>query len=661
MTAPTSEDVLLAALLRLDDMVERALVTAEARLGPPTPFRGLYVDRTEIDRLLRTPPLSSLSDGPAAPQPPALAALGRQLRLSSFDLDVVLVALGPELDLRYQRLYAYLQDDVTRRRPSVGLALDLICSSPAERVAARARFAGDAPLLAERVLVLGDEPGPLLERTIGLDEQIVRQLLGCGGLDERLMPTCRLLRPSRTFDELPVPKALRRDLEALVAAGERPLRLSLEGRPGLGQQDIAEGCACMLGAPLLVAEPGTDPLLAAREAALHGAVLYLEGGDTAGRALGDDVPIVLAGARAAPPGFLPVTLSLPEADVRAACWRRELEASGLRLEPEAIEALAARFRLGPERIREAVAAAEGRTRLRLATRFDGMAPAADVFAAARARCGVELEALARRVRPSVGWDDLILPDGAVHQLRELCNRVEQRGRVLDTWGFGRKLTRGKGVSALFAGASGTGKTLAAEVVASALELDLFVVDLAGVVSKYIGETEKNLASIFQAAEDASCVLFFDEADALFGKRSEVRDSHDRYANIEISYLLQRIELFEGISILATNLDRNLDDAFVRRLDLAVHFPFPAASERRRIWEGIWPAATPVSSAVDFAELAERFSLSGGSIKSAAVAAAYLAAADGGVVTEGHLLDAVRSEYEKAGRSVADDQPEEVPA
>jgi SpoVK/Ycf46/Vps4 family AAA+-type ATPase len=197
--------------------------------------------------------------------------------------------------------------------------------------------------------------------------------------------------------------------------------------------------------------------------------------------------------------------------------------------------------------------------------------------------------------------------------------------------------------------------MAAEVVARALELDLFVVDLARVVSKYIGETEKNLAQIFQAAEDASCILFFDEADALFGKRSEVRDSHDRYANLEISYLLQRIELFEGISILATNLDRNLDAAFVRRLDLTIHFPFPTKAERWRIWEGIWPSRTPLSSDVDFNALAERFTLSGGSIKSAALAAAYLAAADGGIVTEAHLLSAVRSEHEKAGRTMSDEE------
>ena len=197
-----------------------------------------------------------------------------------------------------------------------------------------------------------------------------------------------------------------------------------------------------------------------------------------------------------------------------------------------------------------------------------------------------------------------------------------------TWGFGRKLAQGKGVTALFAGPSGTGKTMAAEVIAGELGLDLYKIDLAGVVSKYIGETEKNLDRIFAAAEDANAILFFDEADALFGKRSEVRDAHDRYANIEIAYLLQKMEEYDGVAILATNLRSNLDEAFVRRLAFTVHFPFPDEADRRRIWRGIWPAATPLAADVDLDFLAAQFKLSGGNIKNIALAAAFLAAADG---------------------------------
>jgi SpoVK/Ycf46/Vps4 family AAA+-type ATPase len=232
--------------------------------------------------------------------------------------------------------------------------------------------------------------------------------------------------------------------------------------------------------------------------------------------------------------------------------------------------------------------------------------------------------------------------------------------VLDDWGFDGKLSLGKGVTALFAGPSGTGKTMAAEVIASALGLDLYKIDLSGIVSKYIGETEKNLDRIFTAAENANAILFFDEADALFGKRSEVHDSHDRYANIEISYLLQKMEQYEGIAILATNLRQNLDDAFVRRLAFTVHFPFPDQADRRRIWAGIWPSATPVADEVDFDFLSNQFKLSGGNIKNVALSAAFLAASEcearpndsegrGGQVTMAHLFHATQREYQKMGK------------
>jgi SpoVK/Ycf46/Vps4 family AAA+-type ATPase len=283
---------------------------------------------------------------------------------------------------------------------------------------------------------------------------------------------------------------------------------------------------------------------------------------------------------------------------------------------------------------------------------DGQLSADDLFAAARAQCGHELEALAMRVTPRQRWSDLVLPDDALRQLREICDRVACRETVLERWGFARRLTYGAGVNALFSGPSGTGKTMAAEVMAGELGVDLFRVDLAGVVSKYIGETEKNLDRVFSAAVDANGIVFFDEADALFGKRSEVRDSHDRYANIEISYLLQKMEQFDGIAILATNLRGNLDDAFVRRLAFAVHFPFPEVDLRERIWRGIWPSAAPVDPELDVAFLARQFPLSGGHIKNIAVAAAFLAAKRGSRVEMRDVVHATRREYQKLGKTLS---------
>jgi len=228
---------------------------------------------------------------------------------------------------------------------------------------------------------------------------------------------------------------------------------------------------------------------------------------------------------------------------------------------------------------------------------------------------------------------------------------------MDEWGFDRKLSLGKGVNVLFAGPSGTGKTMAAEILANELGLDLYTIDLSGVVSKYIGETEKNLDRVFTAADSANAILFFDEADALFGKRSEVRDSHDRYANIEISYLLQKMEHFEGIAILATNMRENLDDSFVRRLAFSVHFPLPDETDRRRIWQSIWPPELPLDAGLSFDDLARRFKVSGGSVKNIAVAAAFLAAADGGRVRTPHLLHAARREYQNLGKVLPETEAE----
>jgi SpoVK/Ycf46/Vps4 family AAA+-type ATPase len=278
--------------------------------------------------------------------------------------------------------------------------------------------------------------------------------------------------------------------------------------------------------------------------------------------------------------------------------------------------------------------------------------ASHVFEAARGVTGHDLRSLTCKVTPTHSWEDVVLPAGPTSQLREICRRVSKRHHVLGKWGFESKLSSGKGVCALFHGYSGTGKTMAAEVIARALELDLYKIDLAGVVSKYIGETEKNLDRIFDAAERANGILFFDEADALFGKRSEVRDSHDRYANLEISYLLQKMEQYEGVAILATNLRQNLDDAFLRRLTFVVPFPFPEVTDRQRIWERIWPQQTPLAADIDPAFLANRFLLSGGNIRNVALAAAYLAVEEGGPVALAHVLQAIRAEFQKMGKTLS---------
>jgi SpoVK/Ycf46/Vps4 family AAA+-type ATPase len=272
-----------------------------------------------------------------------------------------------------------------------------------------------------------------------------------------------------------------------------------------------------------------------------------------------------------------------------------------------------------------------------------------LYRACRAQSTPKLDALARKLEPKYEWQDIILPDDQLAQLGEICEQARHRLKVYGEWGFGRKLSRGRGLNALFSGPPGTGKTMAAEVIAKALQLDIYQIDLSQVVSKYIGETEKNLHRIFAEARSSNVILFFDEADALFGKRSEVRDAHDRYANIEVGYLLQKMEEYEGVAILATNLRDHLDAAFVRRMQFIVEFPFPDEEYRRRIWEATFPPEAPLGEDVDFGLLAREIKLAGGNIKNIGLAAAFYAASDGGAIGGPHLMKAAQREFQKMGR------------
>jgi SpoVK/Ycf46/Vps4 family AAA+-type ATPase len=311
--------------------------------------------------------------------------------------------------------------------------------------------------------------------------------------------------------------------------------------------------------------------------------------------------------------------------------------------------LANKFRFSGGQIMDAAASARNLARGR-DPKQDNLTQS-DLHESCRLHSSRKLSTLGRRVKPHHTWNDIVLPEDRLQQLREICNSMKYRALVFDTWGFDRKLSMGKGLNMLFAGPSGTGKTMAAEIMAGELGLDLYKIDLSTVVSKYIGETEKNLARIFAEAETSDAILLFDEADALFGKRSEVKDSHDRYANIEINYLLQKMEEHEGVVILATNFRKNMDDAFVRRMHFTVDFPLPGENERRQIWEGIWPVEMPQSPDLDLDLMARRFEMAGGNIRNVATAAAFLAASNGGIVSMSHLIHGTRREFQKMGKVV----------
>jgi len=357
-------------------------------------------------------------------------------------------------------------------------------------------------------------------------------------------------------------------------------------------------------------------------------------------------------------------LDVPESESRELLWKGLAAESGIAGQVD-WRLISDKFRFTPGQIGRAFALAQGFTEWNGASGEDGGEATnhpenrsinlQSLYKACYMQAQHGLEKKAARIQPKYEWDDIILPDEQKEQLRNACNQMKYRSIVYGQWGFERKLAYGKGLSMLFAGPPGTGKTMSAQAVAKELQLELYKIDLSQIISKYIGETEKNLHEIFHEARLSNAILFFDETDALFGKRSEVKDSHDKYANIETAYLLQKMEEYEGISVLATNLLGNIDEAFIRRINYIIKFPFPDAAYRESIWRSMFPKEAPLDEDVDFKLIAEKFHIAGGSIKNIALSAAFLAAETGSAIGMRHLLQAVKHELGKTGKLLTKDE------
>ncbi|WP_461110643.1 ATP-binding protein [Streptomyces calidiresistens] len=679
-----------ALALRLTALRRRVAALVERRSADdPTagdPLRGLHLPEAAVRHRLRTPAEPEegeiLADHPlhgAAPVGPddRLARLARRLDLTDQDTAILLIAAAPDLDRNFETFYAYLNDDVGRRRPTVGLALDL-CGLSTLDALARDHFHPTAPLSRLGLLDVGDRDAPFLGRPLRVPDRLIAHLLGNDVPDAALEGHVRPLRPPGPAEDIDHP--LIRGLAELLGGPTPPLVYLREHREGDGPVCAAAALAAA-GIPALHftgaarTRPGgaddrgdadgprgttPDPLLPPLllEARLRGcAVLVSPLPDHPAELLRSldpgDTPVVLTGPTAYDPQWCdpdPLVLDAPESPRSN---RTRLWADALGLEPGEdpgfdLATTVAPYRLTGDRVHRAA-----RSALRFAA-LDGTPPTADhIRRAARGQSASGLERHARRITPAVGWDDLVLPEDTREHLHELARRARHREQVLGDWRLSAGGGRGRGVLAMFAGESGTGKTLSAEVVAADLGLDLYVIQLSSVVDKYVGETEKNLERVFTEADRTDAVLLFDEADAVFGKRSEVKDSHDRYANLESAYLLQRLEAFNGIALLTTNLRSNIDDAFTRRLDLVVHFPFPDEEQRLALWRHSL-VHVPCADDLDPTPCARGFELSGGAIRSAVMTAAYAAAGRGTPVTTDDLLTGARREYRKAGRLVIGD-------
>jgi hypothetical protein len=568
---------------------------------------------------------------------------------------VLLLCAGVELEARFASLCASAAGDERVRRASFSLALSCLPEAHWSAIAPA------APLRRHRLVEL--EPGESVTTSpLRIDERVLHHLTGLDYLDDRLQG---LLVPVEVPEQLPPSfEEVASDLANVYTAASTmgPPVTALGGADAESRRAVAASACARLGLLVHALRAGDVPAVAAereafcrvwrRESVLTGYALLLEVDDDA------DADVrrragVLADSLG---GLLVISAREPLADLRRAAvrldvprlraaeqrvlWAGALGGRGDALNG-AVDALVAHFDLGPLAIEAACAQAFTADRDLDAALWDSC----------RRHARPRLDDLAQRIEAMAGWEDLVLPEDELAVLREIELHVRARARVHEQWGFAHKSARGLGVSALFEGASGTGKTMAAEVLAGDLDLDLYRIDLSQVVSKYIGETEKNLRRVFDAAETGGAILLFDEADALFGKRSEVKDSHDRYANIEVSYLLQRMEAYRGLAILTTNQRDALDEAFMRRIRFVVRFPFPDHAQRAEIWRRIFPPETPVSELDDDA-LAE-LSLAGGNIRNVALFAAFLAADEGEAVGMRHVARAAVRECAKLERPLTE--------
>jgi hypothetical protein len=620
----------------------------------------------------------------ALPAKAALDNLCETFALTPFERDVLLMCAGMELDAAFAPLCAAAQGDAQRTYPTFGLALAALPEAHWNAITPA------AALRRWRLVEVRQNGETLAQSGLRIDERVLHYLTGISYLDERLRG---LIEPVPLEHDLPPSQVA--SVEGITQFWKQsgsgfvwPFVFLSGDEDAAGKRLVAAHSCATLGLrlhvlraadiPHAVAEREALSSLWAREAVLEGSALLLEDDDS------EKTPphvvlsfiegmhgmLFVAGGemlRTRHRPSLRLKVDKPGSAEQRTLWQEALGAASRELD-EQLDAVISQFTLTGDRIRAASAQALVElARAQGAERSDALAsattageaperkpdetPGAILWDACRIQARTRLDDLAQRIEPVAGWADLILPEHQTRSLRDIAAHVRQRGRVYEAWGFAAAGARGLGISALFAGASGTGKTLAAEVIARELRLDLYKIDLSQVVSKYIGETEKNLRRVFDAAEEGAAVLLFDEADALFGKRSDVKDSHDRYANIEISYLLQRMESYKGLAILTTNMKTSLDTAFMRRLRFVVEFPFPDAAERAEIWRRVFPPQTPTSE-LEIQKLA-RLNVAGGNIRNIALNAAFHAADAGEPVMMAHILRAARSEYDKLEKTLTD--------
>jgi len=607
---------------------------------------------------------------------PSLEVLGKIFQLSEMEKKMLLIILAPEIDSKYERIYAYLQDDLTRKYPTISLISLLLCENESERSKIIPYFLPHSTFLKFRLIQFGEHSPevPFLSRPLRLEESVRNFILECYSLDSRLTPFCTINLPFSEKIKLSLQaQKLLKIINTEINKGKTFL-FYLHGPIGSGKKNLALELAQALGYALLEVNTAFilkfptefEELLKIifREALLSGTLVYFNQFEAFFEHEKYSLyePIFLnvlkdfawltfcAGKKTWQPQkiprhhlFLKFPFFRPNYPESCKLWQKHLEEIDPELAKDTSQNLARLFNFTPGEIKEVIHL------LKVSKLIGRKINKNLIYDTCRERVWTKLNCFAQRLELLYTWKDIVLPQEQINQLKEISFYCRHQYQVFEKWGF-KKRFASQGTCALFTGPPGTGKTMAAGIIAYELGLNLYRIELSRVVSKYIGETEKNLAQIFDAAEGAGIILFFDEADALFGKRTEIKDAHDRYANIEVSYLLQRVEEYNGLVILASNFRRNIDEAFIRRMHFIVEFPFPDEKMREEIWKKVFPEETPLNKDIDFSFLAKNFKLSGGNIRNIALAAAFYAAEDKGEITMRHIMKGIKRELQKMGKT-----------
>jgi len=616
------------------------------------------------------------------------------LGLDLFEEQCLFISLAPELDRKYEKIYAYLQDDINLKFPTVNLVQGLLCPGNEDRLYSRVYFSPEGKL-GKYLLENDKEAGDLssLAYRLKLKDRVVRFLLYNEDMDTALADSVEIINP----EYQPSPLLLGADLKErlvryvennfdIAKADQKSILFQLWGRTGSGKKlQVQHFCRRFEQKLLLVDmkrliwanEPLKDALEPVLfEAVLHQAVVCFDQVECLLDEAGNDEKLValldvfrlfrgivflLSEVQWKPRErfreyvYISIPLELPRENERKDLWEHFARAHDFAGKTD-WAVVSNKFNFTPGQIENAVITAKN------LSSWDKDSPGEltteNLYTACYGQVHHHLERKATPIKAKYGWEDLILPPEQKQQLQNACNQVKYRNTVYGDWGFHNKLAYGKGLSILFSGPPGTGKTMGAQVLARELMLEIYKIDLSQVISKYIGETEKNLKEIFDEAKYSNAILFFDETDALFGKRSEVKDAHDKYANIEVAFLLQKMEEYDGITVLATNYMKNIDEAFLRRIQFIIYFPFPDVQHREKLWRGIFPQETPLATDIDYRYLAKKFEVTGGNIKNMAVYAAFLAAEREHPVGMAEIITAARFEMKKTGKVlVAEEFPE----